>query len=216
MGKTVVVDYGIGNVFSVCNALSAIGCEPELTRNPQIIRDADRLVLPGVGAFARAREALDSFQIPQLLTEFADTGRPFLGICVGMQLLLDKSTEFGDTEGLGFIPGQVQLIPDTTDAGQNLRVPHISWANLQKPAANTKRSWLGTGLDEIEDNKSAVYFVHSYHAQCIIPEHTLAEVTYGGKRITAAIQKDNVVGFQFHPERSGLAGQKILKRFLAL
>lgn len=216
MGRVVVVDYGIGNVFSVCNALKAAGCDPLLTRNPKEIREADRLILPGVGAFARARQALDHFNLPVFLKEFTETGRPFLGICVGMQLLLDESTEFGITSGLGYIAGQVQRIADRDPAGNRLRVPHISWANLRKPHTNPEKDWEKTVLNGIRDNSQAVYFVHSFHAQCTDPDNVLAEAVYGGNPVTAAIQKDNIIGFQFHPERSGQIGQEILKRFLSL
>ena len=216
MSKVTVVDYGIGNVFSVCNAVKAAGSDFVLTRKPEDLLNADRLILPGVGAFPRAREALDSFHIPELLDQFINTGRPFLGICVGMQVLMSKSCEFGETNGLAYFDGEVTRINERDSSGQRLRIPHISWANLQKPLENRDVSWANTVLEGFSPDKEAAYFVHSYHAKCHNPADILAEVTYGGQRITAAIRRENILGLQFHPERSGAVGQSILKKFLAL
>ncbi|UYO40496.1 imidazole glycerol phosphate synthase subunit HisH [Rhodopseudomonas palustris] len=214
MSDTIVVDYGIGNVFSVCNALRAIGCEAKLTGDLTAIRKADRVILPGVGAFARAMDALHAKGISDALRDFVDTGRPFLGICIGMQVLMDRSSEFGDTKGLGFVPGTVERIAAVSPSGQHLRVPHIGWAPLV-PSHGSGEGWNGTALEGADDVGYAVYFVHSYHCRPDAPERLIAHVDYDGLQITAAIRCDNITGVQFHPERSGRAGQKILEQFLA-
>ena len=214
MSGTVVVDYGIGNVFSVCNALRAVGCEAELTGDLAAIRKADRVILPGVGAFARAMDALHGKGISDALRDFVATGRPFLGICIGMQVLMEHSREFGDTEGLGFISGTVERIASQSPSGHHLRVPHIGWAPLV-PSHGTAESWRGTALEGARDNGDAVYFVHSYHCQPADPVHRVAHVDYDGLEVTAAIFHDNITGLQFHPERSGRVGQNILERFLS-
>jgi glutamine amidotransferase len=212
--RTVIVDYGIGNVFSVCNAIRQIGGEAELTGDLTAIRAADRVILPGVGAYARAMDALKASGISSALKDFIATGRPFLGICIGMQVLMGRSTEFGLHEGLGFIPGEVQRIPDKSPAGAHLRVPHIGWASLC-PSGPAER-WASMPLRVAKPGGQAVYFVHSYHCVPADPAHRVAFAEYDGAEITAAVQRDNIFGVQFHPERSGEIGQEILRTFLEL
>lgn len=207
--RTVVVDYGIGNVFSVCNALRASGVDAELTGSLSAIRDADRVILPGVGAFARAMDALNEKGLSDTLRRYVDTGRPFLGICIGMQVLMERSEEFGEHAGLGFVPGSVERIPDTAANGDHLRVPHIGWAPL-----HGSKNWEETSLSDV--GNAAVYFVHSFHCVPNDPAHRIAHADYGGRKITAAIRHENILGVQFHPERSGDAGQKVLQAFTAL
>lgn len=214
--KTIVVDYGIGNVFSVCNAIGKVGGIADLTGDPDAIRKADRIILPGVGAYARAMEALKSDGIADALKEFIATGRPFMGVCIGMQVLMERSTEFGKHEGLGFVPGEVRRIPDTSPSGQHLRVPHIGWAGL-KPSGNLgPESWRSTPLEHMGSAGGSVYFVHSYHCLPSEASDRIAFADYDGFEVTAAIRRDNIVGVQFHPERSGTAGQQILHSFLKL
>lgn len=208
----VVVDYGIGNVFSVCNALRQIGAEPELTGNLNSIRSADRVILPGVGAFAHAMDALDSSGISDALRDFVGTGRPFLGICIGMQVLMQRSTEFGLTEGLGFIDGSVDRINNTGPDGTVLRVPHIGWGQVVPADGITSEAWASSIVGG-DGGAHEFYFVHSFHA---LPTHAHdchALVNYGGNSVTAAVRRDNILGVQFHPERSGPAGLNLLKRF---
>ena len=212
MSRVVVVDYDIGNVFSVCQALKKVGADPILTGDHSEIQNADRLILPGVGAFASARAELDNRGLTDVLKSYADTGRPFLGICVGMQMLMSESREFGTTPGFGWIDGIVDKIPQTDAEGSPHSVPHISWATLERPTA--ARDWSGTVLEGLEPGKSAFYFVHSFMAYPENRDDVLAEAYYNGQAITAAVVKDNVTGLQFHPERSGPAGQKVLDRFL--
>jgi len=212
----VVVDYGIGNVFSVCNALKKVAADPDLTRDCEKIKCADRLILPGVGAFGRAMDALREYGLDEALYRYVDTGRPLLGICLGMQMLMDVSFEFGEHRGLGFISGKVQKIPAISSEGVPLRIPHISWTTVSKSEAVSDSKWQQSVL--CNDNgrlESCFYFVHSFMA---VPEnsaHIFAESSYGGNSITAAVQRDNITGVQFHPERSGPAGLALLSRFVS-
>lgn len=210
MFDVVVVDYGIGNVFSVCNALKSIGATPLLTRDAIAIRTADRVILPGVGAFSRAMENLRSLGLDAEISAYIATGRPFLGICIGMQVLMDVSTEFGNHVGLGLIPGEVEKIAPITTQGAALRVPHISWSEVRNTAPLAAGSWQEAAFDEA----AYYYFVHSFMARTTDPAHLLATADYGGHQITAAVRRDNITGVQFHPERSGPAGLKLLKHFV--
>jgi glutamine amidotransferase len=215
MGRLVVVDYGMGNVFSVCHALRHAGSEPSLSSDPREISSADRLVLPGVGAFGRAMAELRDRHLVDPVLSFINTGRPFLGLCVGMQMLMSRSEELGEHEGLGLVAGAVVRIPSYTIDGGPLRVPHIGWTEL-RPAGDTDSTrWDGSLLRDVSPDLSAFYFVHSYSVHPADPGVVLATVDYGGWPITAAVEHQNVIGLQFHPERSGRAGQKVLRRFLA-
>jgi glutamine amidotransferase len=175
-----------------------------LTEDPDDVRRAERLVLPGVGAFADGMAGLNKRGLVEPLREFIATGRPFLGICVGMQVLLGESEEFGRHEGIGVIPGKVALIP----RGEGRKVPHIGWNRVQPASA-----WAGTPLEPLEAG-TMLYFVHSYTCEPTHEAHRLADADYAGHRISAAIRKDNVVGVQFHPEKSGAAGLVVLARYL--
>lgn len=216
MSKSIaVIDYGIGNVFSVCNAIKQAGYEPNLTRSTSDILSADKVILPGVGAFGRAIAALRELGLDEVLRRFVETERPFLGICIGMQLLMDKSTEFGDHTGLGFISGTVTRIPGTAKNGVSLRVPHIGWGEVSLAEQVSDEAWNATPLANGGENDS-FYFVHSFHCVPSDPSHRLAFVDYGGNDITAAVRRDNLMGVQFHPERSGPAGLGFLRRFINL
>lgn len=213
--SVVVVDYQIGNVFSVCNAFKAVGVEPILSGDPEVVARAERLVLPGVGAFARAMEELGSRGLDAAALSFIKTGRPFLGICVGMQMLMEKSTEFGETPGLGLIEGDVVRIPATAANGEKHAVPHVGWATLEIPRSDASvPNWAASPLQDLHPGSSNAYFVHSYMCQPADPAHLLATVSYNGRDLTAAVRKDNIVGVQFHPERSSLAGQKLFRSFM--
>lgn len=209
--RVTVVDYGIGNVFSVCNALSRIGAEPHLTSDPRDIAGAERLILPGVGAFSRAMENLSSRGHVEAIATFVETGRPFLGICIGMQLLMEVSTEFGEHAGLGHIAGKVDLIANTAVDGTPLDVPHINWAEVTPTDDGTDHPLLVTTADD--PGARYFYFVHSFMAYPDNAAHLLATAAYGGRQITAAVGRDNITGLQFHPERSGAAGLELLKKF---
>lgn len=214
MSSVVIVDYNIGNVFSVSHALKSVGVDPRLSSSPQEIASADRLILPGVGAFASARMELDNRGLTDAIHRFIGTGRPFLGICVGMQLLMESSSEFGESRGLGLIKGRVDRIPATTADGKPHPVPHIAWAALEAPAGRSADAWSGTPLAPLTPARSACYFVHSFMAYPEHDEDVLAQAVYNGRPVTAAVRRDNIFGVQFHPERSGPAGQKVLRAFV--
>jgi glutamine amidotransferase len=204
-----VVDYGSGNVFSVSRALEESGGRVTLSADPDAVVGAERLVLPGVGAFSAAMQALNDTGLADAVRRFVATGRPFLGICVGMQAMMDYSEEFGRHCGFGFIKGGVVAVPTTGADGTPHPVPHIGW-NALAPGPG---GWDGTPFAAVAP-RTAVYFVHSFAAQPERPENVLATCDYDGRAITAAIVNDNVVGCQFHPEKSGPAGLAILAQFL--
>ncbi len=215
MSKVVIVDYNIGNVFSVAHALKEVGADPDLNGSHEAIAGAERLILPGVGAFASAKAELDRRGLLEPILAFIDTGRPFLGICVGMQLLMEVSTEFGRTEGLGLIKGEVSSVPKTSIDGSKHPVPHIAWASLNAPQPHAAAIlWRNTPLASLTPGRSACYFVHSFMAYPSDSSTILAQADYNGRTITAAVRRDNITGLQFHPERSGLAGQKVLSSFI--
>lgn len=199
-----VIDYGVGNLFSLCRSLEAIGQEPLVTGDAESLRQAHRLILPGVGAFADAAEKLRATGLDQVLREEAGRGKPILGICLGMQLLFDYGTEYGRHQGLGLIPGSVRPIADCIPAGY--KVPHIGWNALRFPP-DKPVSPLFRYIKEGE----CVYFVHSFcGAECA--ESVIASAEYGAL-LTAAVARDNVYGVQFHPEKSGGVGLNILRAF---
>lgn len=208
--KCTLVDYGAGNVFSVARALEKNGANVELTRNPERIRVAERLVLPGVGAFGRAADRIRENGLDQAILAQIATGRPFLGICVGMQLLMENSLEFGNHKGLGVFKGSVVRISAESEAGNKLRIPIIGWNTLVN---NSNVSWRGTPLKNIT-NRSAFYFVHSFACEPATSSVVCASARVGTSDIVAAINKDNVTGVQFHPERSSGAGLTLLGDFL--
>jgi glutamine amidotransferase len=209
--SVVVVDYGVGNLLSVTRALEHCAATPRITSDPEEVRRADRLVLPGVGAFEACMSSLDASGLREPVLEFIDSGRPLFGICVGMQMLLEASEEFGIHPGLGIIKGRVQRIPDKDTSGVKLKIPHIGWSGLQPGPAS--HSWHGTILDEVAPGEAA-YFVHSFAAVPADPADCLAVTYYGGQAITAAVARGNVVGTQFHPEKSADVGLSMLRRFV--
>lgn len=211
--KVTIIDYGIGNLYSVARSFEVSGAEVLLTSDHSHIADAERLVLPGVGAFADGMAGLTQRGQIEPLRRFIETGRPFLGICVGMQLLMDVGEEFGEHAGLGIIPGRVKPVPATQEDGTPHRIPHIGWNILRSPQGGP--GWEG-GLLSGLGAEPAVYFVHSFTP---VPEneaHRLADCYYNGRRISAVVRSGNVHGCQFHPEKSGPIGLKIVENFLGL
>ena len=208
--KVNVVDYGIGNLFSVLRSLERAGASPELVTDAKQVAQAERLILPGVGAFADCMQALRAGGLSDGVQAFIETGRPFLGLCVGMQMLLTESEEFGSTYGLGVIPGRVCRLPERSRTGLSLKVPHIGWSALKKNSAD----WNQTLLHSIKPSESAVYFVHSFEARPENPAHVLAHCDYEGHPVTAAVRREQIFGTQFHPEKSGPVGLQILRDFL--
>lgn len=199
-----IIDYGVGNLFSLQSSLHAVGAEVVVTADEAELRRADKILLPGVGAFEDAARKLRESGLAELVKELAGAGKPLLGICLGMQLLFDKSYEYGEHEGLGLIPGTVRPIAGAVPA--ELKIPHIGWNALHF----TKESPLFSGIREGD----CVYFVHSYYAvDC--GDSVIATAEYGAE-LTAAVQRGNVFGCQFHPEKSGSVGLNILRAFAQL
>ena len=197
----VIVDYGVGNLFSLKSSFKAIGVEVVQSGDKEVIEKADKIILPGVGAFGDASDKLKSSGLDKVLIERANKGIPILGICLGMQLLFDKSYEYGEHDGLGLIKGEIRPISEVID--KNLKIPHIGWNALRF----TKNSYLFKYLNDGDH----VYFVHSFHG--VNCDDSVVAVTEYGSSLTAAVQKANVCGCQFHPEKSGEVGLKILKAF---
>lgn len=210
MSRTTIIDYGAGNLFSIAHAVEHCGSDAHFSDHAEDIVTADRLILPGVGAFANGMAALDAAGLVQPIRDFAETGRPLLGICLGMQMMMEESEEFGTHAGIGLFPGKVTAIPATDTNGAAQKVPHIGWAGLKEPVANR---WKGTLL-ETHPASETVYFVHSFAADPDQKTDILAQCDFGGHAVTAAISRDAITGCQFHPERSGETGLAILRRFL--
>lgn len=206
-----VVDYGIGNLFSVARAIERAGGEARLTSNPREVAKAERLLLPGVGAYEPCMRTLLKSGLTEPVLEFARTGRPFLGICVGMQLLFDYGLEFGQHAGLGLIAGHVAPIPPSDEFGTR-KVPHIGWSPLLLPAG--RAAWGDTLLAGARPRQDSAYFVHSFNCIPDDPARRMAEVDYVGHSICAAVEQDNITAFQCHPEKSGPVGLRILHQFL--
>ncbi len=197
-----IVDYGVGNLFSLRSSLLYIGQEAVITADPAVLRAAEKIILPGVGAFGDAAEKLRVTGLGELVKQEAGKGKPVLGICLGMQLLLEKSYEYGEHEGPGLIPGVIRPIADVIPA--EYKIPHIGWNALR---FGSEKHPLFRYLAEGDH----VYFVHSYYgAQC--EESVIATAEYGAS-LTAAVARGNVMGCQFHPEKSGTVGLAILRAF---
>ena len=200
-----IVDYGVGNLFSLSSSLKALGLETEITRDVDKLRAADRIILPGVGAFGDAKAKLDDTGLVPVLLEEAER-KPFLGICLGMQLLFDRGFEYGEHAGLGLVPGQVvDLHGELED--KTLKVPHMGWNSLQIVKDDPLFKYFKDG--------EYVYYVHSFYARdCAVS--TLGTSQYGNVAVTGAVRCGNVWGTQFHPEKSGDAGLRLLKAFAEL
>lgn len=196
-----IIDYGVGNLFSLSSSLRAVGAGVVVTDDREILKKADRLILPGVGAFADAAAKLRAGGLDGFVREQAASGKPLLGICLGMQLLFEKSYEFGEHQGLGLIPGEIVPMQGTIPA--DLKIPQIGWNRLQLKGKNLL-------FQHIQDG-DYVYFVHSYYASGCDP-YVIATTDYGIE-MTAAAAHGNVYGCQFHPEKSGPVGLKILAAF---
>lgn len=196
-----IVDYGVGNLFSLKSSFSSLGIDVVATSDQETIARSDKIVLPGVGAFADAAARLKECGMAELLLDMCRAGKPLLGICLGMQLLFDKSYEYGEHKGLGLIKGEIRPISEIIPA--DLKIPHIGWNELMIVKQNPIFKHISNG--------DYVYFVHSYHA--IHCESSIIAKTEYGAPLTAAVAEKNVFGCQFHPEKSGEVGLKILKAF---
>lgn len=199
-----IIDYGVGNLFSLKSSFAAIGYDALVTSDPEVLRAADRLILPGVGAFGDAAQKLKASGLGEVLCEQAAKGKPIMGICLGMQLLFDKSYEYGVHEGLGLISGSVRPISEVIP--KDYKIPHIGWNALKFKRKSPIFKYLKDG--------DHVYFVHSFYAaDC--EDAVIADAEYGAE-LTAAVQNGNVYGCQFHPEKSGNVGLNILRAFCEL
>jgi glutamine amidotransferase len=208
-----VVDYGVGNLLSVSRAIEHVGGTVQLTDSATVIDAAQWLILPGVGAFADGMSGLRERGVVEAIQRYGASGRPLLGICLGMQLLFEVSEEFGTHEGLGLIPGRVAAIPATDVDGKPHKIPHIGWNQLAMPGSRS--GWGGTVLADVAPTQ-AVYFVHSYTGMPSQPAGRLADTYYNGQLISAAVARERIYGCQFHPEKSGDVGLNVLRCFLKL
>ena len=208
--KIVIIDYGIGNVKSMYNAFFNIGIKPEVTFDKQTILNADAVVLPGVGAFNKGMENLNERGLFQIIHEYIKKGNPFLGVCLGMQMLLEESEEFGLTPGLGLIKGKVVKLPILPNSEEKL--PHVSWNELSE---TQEGRWNGTIFEDIPVNVDT-YFVHSYVAVPKYESDILSTTNYAGVNFCSSVQHENIYGTQFHPEKSSNIGLKILTNFVNL
>lgn len=199
----VIIDYGMGNLKSVYNALKKLECECKISSDIEEIRKADKLILPGVGAFKDCMDNLNKAGLPDVIREEVAKGKPLLGICLGMQVLFQKGFEGEECEGLGLLQGEVRLMEDL-----DVKIPHIGWNNLEK----NRDDDLLNGLND----KPFVYYVHSYRATGYRDEDLVGFSTYGSLKIPGLVRKENVIGAQFHPEKSGEIGLQILKNFKEL
>ncbi len=199
-----IVDYGVGNIFSLYSSFKYIGIEVVLTSDPDEIKKADKIILPGVGAFADAAKKLRNSGLADVVVDEVKKGKPLLGICLGMQMLFERSFEYGEHKGLGLIKGDI--VPMDGVVPKNYKIPHIGWNGLHFPKDKPKSEL----FKYVEENE-CVYFVHSYYGtKC--DDSLIASTEYGAE-LTAAVADKNVYGVQFHPEKSGEVGMKILKAF---
>ena len=212
--KVTILDYGMCNLLNVARAFEHVGAQVSVNDDPLAVIAADRLVVPGVGAFRDSMKEISERGFGDAILRFAESGRPMFGICVGMQILFDGSDEFGDHAGLGILPGRVREVPKVDKHGVSLRVPHIGWNHLVEPQGG--RDCHSTMLDSVAGTKSAVYFVHSFAAVPARQEDRLADCLYGGHRLCAAVKRGPLMASQFHPERSGEVGLAMLRNFVDL
>lgn len=205
--KIVLVNYGLGNIRSIINAFKYLNVELVLSSSEEELLNSDGIILPGVGAFENGINRLRNLGLDKSLTRCVEKNIPLLGICLGMQLLMDKSEEFGENNGLGFISGNVMKF----DFNGNIKkkLPHIRWSVLEYGEKN----WSDTILEGLPEN-SEMYFVHSYFVQPKDPKNILSKTDYEGHLFCSSVQKDLIYGCQFHPEKSGKIGQIILKNFI--
>ena len=212
--SVVIVDYGLGNIFSVQRALTKVGAsDVSISHDKQVIEKADRLVLPGVGAFGDGMKGLEERDLIPSIHDYAKSGRPILGVCLGMQLIMSHSEEFGTHAGLDLLSGKVRLLEPGKDG--RFKVPHIGWDPLESGdgLTSTVGAWDDTLLKSVEEG-SFMYFVHSYVVEPSDPKIQIASTRYGDDRYCSAFRKDNISGVQFHPELSGSDGLSIYRSFI--
>tara|TARA_Y100000768_G_scaffold64460_1_gene44509 strand:+ start:19629 stop:20252 length:624 start_codon:yes stop_codon:yes gene_type:complete len=207
MNKISIIDYGLCNLYNVSNALDYLKAKVEIIEKPEDVTNATHLILPGVGAFKNGMRGLKIRNLIEPIKEHIDKDKPFLGICLGMQMMLSKSYEFGEISGLDIIDGEVVKIPHINNTGEAHKIPHIGWNKIIY-----KEDKLTNG----QNNRSSMYFVHSYKAECKNEESVIAHTLYNDVKITAIIKSKNAYGCQFHPEKSGKHGLHLLNEFIKL
>lgn len=205
--KVVIVDYGLGNLFSIKQACEYVGLESVITADVSEIENSDALILPGVGAFADAMDSLNENNLIDPILNFIKSKRPFMGICLGMQLLFSESEEFGNHKGLDLIKGRIRKFPLQDKSGETLKVPQIQWNQIYKNSGNL---WEKSPFVNVEEG-TYMQFVHSFYAEPESNDLVLSFTEYGGIKYASSIIQDNVIGIQFHPEKSGVEGLKIYK-----
>jgi len=207
--KIAILDYGMGNLFSVRRACEDVGLDAVTTHQPQDIHQADGVILPGVGAFGDAMAHLEELDLVDPIKDFVKSGRPFLGICLGMQLLMSESEEFGAHRGLNIVPGAVKRLDPHSEVS---KVPEVGWNQIYKPSNNSSDYWRDTPLHNIEEGEY-VYFVHSYFVQPEEPEVVLSMSSYEGVDFCSSLRFKNVFATQFHPEKSAAKGLQIYQNW---
>lgn len=210
MTRVGVIDYGVGNLRSVSNALRSIGADPIVSDHPKTLLGCSRIIFPGVGAFGFGMQALKKKGLDDVVLEAANSQTPLLGICVGMQLLFESSTEFGHNAGLGILKGHVDCLSESFDAEHSARLPNVGWSALN---VHDNLEGLGANLVNGLAANSRYYFIHSYRAAAD-NQNTIATSSYQGRSFAAIVSKGSVVGTQFHPEKSGPNGLAMLKNFV--
>lgn len=210
--KLIVIDYGLCNLYSVYNALKYLGFKSVVSSNPEDLKDADSVILPGVGAFEDGMKGLRTKGFIEAISRYVNTGKPLLGICLGMELLMTKSYEFGEHAGLDLIKGEVVPFENQCVNGKwNFKIPHIGWNELHQ----ADYGWHETPLADLKEG-TEVYFVHSFYVKPSDRRNVLAETEYGGGKFCSVVSRENIFGCQFHPEKSSRDGLKILNNFVNL
>lgn len=207
-----IIDYGIGNLYSVSRAFEVCGADVIFASTPEEVASAGHLVLPGVGAFESGMAGLHERNLVDPIRAHAADGKPLMGICLGMQMFATVSEEFGEHKGLDLIPGRVHALPKAASNGDQLKIPRIGWAGLYK---ESDVNWEQTPLADLKEG-NAVYLVHSYEVRPENPSHQLAFSWFGGQAVCTVIRSGRLIGCQFHPEKSGPIGLKILKSFVSI
>jgi glutamine amidotransferase len=215
MPRAAIVDYGMGNLYSVHRACGLAGFDSKVTASRTDLLSADVVVLPGVGAFGHAMATLDELGLVDTIREVASSSRTLLGICLGLQLLMRESQEFGRCEGLGLVDGDVvPFLPQEQADGRRLKIPHTGWNQVRRPSG-AGDSWRSAALDGISDGEY-FYFVHSFYVRPSDPASVLTTTAYGGTQFASGVCARNIIGLQFHPERSGPRGQKFYDNLFAI
>lgn len=208
----VVVDYGLGNLFSIARALQRLGAEAVLSGDPKTVTTAEKVILPGVGAFGDGMKGLSENGLVAAIREYGRSGRPILGICLGLQLLMEEGAEFGFHQGLGLVRGRTVALPRPAD--RKVKIPHVGWNLVRPPKRRTARkAWNGTVLAGLSET-SYFYFTHSYVVVPADRSEALGDTEYAGTSFCSVVRSGNISGCQFHPEKSGHPGLKVLSNFL--